>query len=246
MASGPIDSAIAVKPRMSLKSTVVGPPLAALADGAVLLRDVGRDVGREVALEVGADGGLAADLLGVAGVLDADGREPAERHQELQVLVGERVGGGEIVDVKQAEQAVGRRHERGAHRAPDALQRGWTGPGTGLSAGAFWETTATRSWTTFSAIDRGTCSGWVSPWRLREIVGTSSPVSSLRSTMVTRSTLMISKVMSTTVRSSRSRSSSPESFCETSSSICSLSAWRASPVVALDPELARAAVRRGW
>ena len=63
------------------------PPLAALADGAVLLRDVGGDVGREVALEVGADGGLAPDLLGVAGVLDPDGGEAAERHQELQVLV---------------------------------------------------------------------------------------------------------------------------------------------------------------
>ena len=55
IASGPIDSAIAVKPRMSLKSTVDRPALAAQADGAVLLRDLGGDVGREVALEVGAD-----------------------------------------------------------------------------------------------------------------------------------------------------------------------------------------------
>ena len=99
-----------------------GPALAALADGAFLLRDIGRDVGREVALEVGADGDFAADLLRVAGVLDADGREPAERHEELQVLVGERVGSGEIVHVEQAEKRVGRRHERGAHGAPDALQ----------------------------------------------------------------------------------------------------------------------------
>ena len=64
--------------------------------------------------------------------------------------------------------------------------------------------------------------------------------------MVTRSTLMISNVMSTTVRSSRSRSNSPESFWETSSSICSLRAWRASPVVAADPELARPRGGPGW
>ena len=92
---------------MSLKSTVVGRRSPPWPDGALLLRDVGRDVGREVALEVRADGGLAADLLGVAGVLDADGREPAERDQELQVLVGEGVGGGQVVDVEQAEHPVG-------------------------------------------------------------------------------------------------------------------------------------------
>ena len=68
------------------------PALAALPDGAVLLGDVGRHVRREVALEVGPHGGLAADLLGVARVLDADGGEAAERDEELQVLVGERVG----------------------------------------------------------------------------------------------------------------------------------------------------------
>ena len=73
------------------------------------------------------------------------------------------------------------------------------------------------------------------------MVGTSSPVSSFRSTMVTRSTLMISKVTSTTARSSRSRSSSAESFWETSSSIWSLRAWRASPRRRLHLELAH-----GW
>ena len=97
------------------------PALAALADDAFLLGDVGGHVGREVALEIGADGGLATELLRVAGVLDPDGREAAERHEELQVLVRERVGGGEIVDVEQAEQAVAGRHERRAHRAAHAL-----------------------------------------------------------------------------------------------------------------------------
>src|SRR5215211_5439216 len=103
MPSGPIASAIGVKPRMSLKSTAVG----ALADGALLLGDVGRHVGREVALEVGPDGGLAPDLLGVARVLDADGGEPAERHEKLQVFVRERVRGREVVHVEQTQYPVG-------------------------------------------------------------------------------------------------------------------------------------------
>ena len=87
IASGPIDSAIAVKPRMSLKSTVVGrrsPPCRMASSCCAMSAG---DVGREVALEVGAHGGLAPDLLGVAAVLDADRGEAAERHQELQVLV---------------------------------------------------------------------------------------------------------------------------------------------------------------
>ncbi len=100
------------------------------------------------------------------------------------------------------------------------------------SAGAFCDTTATRSCMTFSAIDRGTWTGCASPSRLREMVGTSSSVSSLRRTMVTRSTLMMSKVVSTTVRRSRSRSSSAESFWDTSRSIWSFTACRASPVLA--------------
>ena len=99
------------------------PALAALADGPVLLGDVGGDVGGEVPLEVGADGGLAADLVGVMRVLDPDGREPAERDQELQVLVGEGIGRGHVVDVEQAEHPVGRGHEGGAHGAPDALEQ---------------------------------------------------------------------------------------------------------------------------
>ena len=114
------------------------------------------------------------------------------------------------------------------------------------SAGAFCDTTATRSCMTLSAIDRGICMGWTSPRRLREMVGTSSPVSSFRSTMVTRSTLMISKVTSTTARSSRSRSSSAESFWETSSSIWSLRAWRASPRRRLHLELAQRVGGPGW
>ena len=114
------------------------------------------------------------------------------------------------------------------------------------SAGALWETTATRSSMTLSAIERGTCWSCGSPRRLREIVGTSSPVSSFRSRMVTRSTAMISNVMSTTVRSRRSRSSSAESFWETSSSIWSLRAWRASPRRGVDAELTAPEGRHGW
>ena len=39
------------------------------------------------------------------------------------------------------------------------------------SAGALWETTATRSSTTLSTMERGTCCTWVSPSRLLERVG---------------------------------------------------------------------------
>ena len=98
-------------------------PLAALTDGLSLLRDVGGDVGGEVALEIGPHRRLPPDLLRVAGILDADGGQPAERDQELQVLVRERVGCGEVVHVEQAEHAVGGGHERRAHRAPDALHQ---------------------------------------------------------------------------------------------------------------------------
>ena len=89
-----------------------------------------------------------------------------------------------------------------------------------LSAGAFWETTATRSCTTLSRdrpghLHRTGCR----PAGCVEIVGTSSPVVLVPEHDGTRSTLMISNVMSTMVRSSRSRSNSAESFCETSSSI---------------------------
>ena len=76
IASGPIDSAIAVKPRMSLKSTVIGrrsPPSRTAPSCCAISAG---DVGREVALEVRADRRLAPDLLGVAAVLDPDRREP--------------------------------------------------------------------------------------------------------------------------------------------------------------------------
>ena len=91
------------------------------------------------------------------------------------------------------------------------------------SAGAFCETTATRSCTTLSAIDRGICMrlgvAQAAPGDGRhELARLLAP----EQRCVTRSTLMISKVTSTIVRSSRSRSSSAESFWETSSSICEL------------------------
>ena len=103
MASGPIDSAIAVKPRMSLKRTVIGRRSPPRRHGAVLLRDFGRDVRREVPLEVGPDHRLAPQLVGVAAVPDPDRREAAERDQELKVFVAEGVGGGQVVHVQQAE-----------------------------------------------------------------------------------------------------------------------------------------------
>ena len=55
IASGLIDSDIAVNPRMSLKSTVIGRFSPPSWHGGVLLRDLGGDIRREVALEVRAD-----------------------------------------------------------------------------------------------------------------------------------------------------------------------------------------------
>ena len=194
------------------------PALAAQADDAVLLRDLGGDVGREVALEVGADQRLAPDLLGVAAVLDADGGEAAERDEELEVLVAEGVGRGEVVHVEQAQHPVAGRHEGRAHRAPHALSddRLPLEPAVGRRVVRHDGHPLLHD-----LVDDG-------PGHLLELrrrpggsgrsVGTSSPVASLRSRMVTRSTSMTSNVMSTTLRSSRSRSSSPESFWETSSS----------------------------
>src|SRR5439155_9891519 len=52
---------------------------------ALLVGDLGRHSRSEVALEIRADGRLAPDLLGVAHVTDADGRDTAERRQELEI-----------------------------------------------------------------------------------------------------------------------------------------------------------------
>ena len=108
-ASGPMDSAIAVKPRMSLKRIVIGRRSPPSRMSPSWLRDLRRDVGREVALEVGADQGLPPNLLGEAAVLDADGGEPAEGHEELEVLVAEGAGRAQVVHVQEAQDLVLRR-----------------------------------------------------------------------------------------------------------------------------------------
>ena len=112
------------------------------------------------------------------------------------------------------------------------------------SAGTLCDTTATRSWATLSAMERGTGWSWVSPWRLRLIAGTSSPAS-FRSRMVTRSTDITWKVMSATRRSSRSRSSSDDSFWATSSRRESFRAWR-SAADAASTRSCPPAGRPGW
>ena len=128
----------------------------------------------------------------------------------------------------------------GEHIALRTLWSRMDWPRNRVSAGAFCETTATRSCMTLSAIERGTCTGCgvaqaASGDRGHQLAGLLVPEHDGDPVHA-----MISNVMSTTVRSRRSRSSSAESFWETSSSICSFRAWRASPRVALDPELAAA------
>src|SRR6266571_294173 len=87
----------------------------------LLLRDDLRDVGREVALEVREHQRLAPHLLRALRVLDRHRGERPERDQELEVVVGEGVRRGEVVHVEDPQDLLVRTHERGAHRAADAL-----------------------------------------------------------------------------------------------------------------------------
>ena len=93
IASGPIDSAIAVKPRMSLKSTVVGrrspPSRTAPACWAISAATLGAKYRSKFERTIAS----RRTLLGVPAVLDADGRDAAERDQELEILVAEGVRG---------------------------------------------------------------------------------------------------------------------------------------------------------
>ena len=170
ISSGPIDSAIAVKPRMSLKSTAVGrrSPPSRMASSCCAIRR--RRWGRSSARSWSARR-LAPDLLGVAAVLDPDRGEAAERHQELQVLVGEGVRGVEIVDVEQAEHAVAGRHERGAHRAPHALQQDRLAAEAGIRRRVLRDHGDLLLHDLVGDRARDRLHGWASPRRLREIVG---------------------------------------------------------------------------
>ena len=149
------------------------------------------------------------------------------RSSSVKVLVVVRLS-----TYSRPEHPVGGGHERGAHGAPDALQQDRLAPEARVRRRVLrhdghqllHDLVGDRSRDLHRLRRRRGGSGrWSAPAR---------PSPRSRSTMVTRSTLMISKVTSTTARSSRSRSSSAESFWETSSSIWSLSAWRASPVAA--------------
>ena len=238
MASGPIDSAIEVKPRMSLKRMAIGRRSPPRGTTASCCGDLGGDVGGEVALEVRAHQRLALHLLGVAAVPDADGRQAAEGDQKLEVLVAEGIGRGQAVHVEHAQHLVAAAIS-GVHMALRTLCITIDCPLNRLSAAVLSETTATRSCTALSRDRSGhLLRPAVSPSRLRDIEGTSSPVASLRSTMDTRSTFITSNIMSTTLPSSLSRSNSPESFWEMSSSSESFLACRSSADVGRHPELA--------
>src|SRR5574341_1369150 len=81
-----------------------GPLLAAAQlDRSLLAGDLGGHVGREVALEIGHHHRFAADPVGQVAVLDGHGRNTGERDEELEVLVAERVGGGQVIPVDDAE-----------------------------------------------------------------------------------------------------------------------------------------------
>ena len=124
-----------------------------------------------------------------------------------------RVGGREVVDVEQAEHLVAVAMS-GEHIALRTLCSRIDLPLKRLSVGAFCERRRPAPPSPCARSSGARASDWASPSRLREMRGTSSPVSSFRSRIETRSTLMISKVTSTMVPSRRSRSSSAESFCD--------------------------------
>ncbi len=50
---------------------------------------------------------LPPSLLGVAGILDGDGGEPAEGDEELKILVGEGILRRQAVDVEHAYGLLG-------------------------------------------------------------------------------------------------------------------------------------------
>ena len=87
----------------------------------------------------------------------ADGGDAAERDEELEILVGERVDRGLVVHVEDAQHLSGPMPMSGVHMALRTLWIRIDLPLKRSSAAALSERIATRSSTALRAIDCGTC-----------------------------------------------------------------------------------------
>ena len=197
------------------------PPLrAAELDRPLLAADLPRQVGCEVALEVRQHHRLAARILHQMTVRDGDRDHAGESGEEVEILLAERVGGAQVVEIDEAEHRPLAAEERGAQRAlhPLAEDRPLAElkvrrhifdqhgdplvhrlPGDGTRHVPFPAGPAAR---------------------LREMRGMSAPLGSFSplSRIATRSTLITWKVTSTTFSSRRSISACCDSSLAMSSS----------------------------